>query len=309
MSTICVVAACLSRMLSTYSWNRSPRLWSVLTMLNFASFISCDVTVDLVCMIPVSSFRVSAYDIMLQQIAGVELGAPTSVRADLITGAAARNLYFQNNTDILRFQLLHVARVHSLLLLNGRGPASVMDVLQAELVAAIVPSRVGGLCGVDSISDTSTLVTIIEGAGSWIPDMPDSLALIALIGWFLTLVSCGGVWIYYSCYTTDTPSAEVVVEPQPMPATLEVKPLAPPLAVVPVLSRPTVVIAPLPRPTRVASVLPPVRPVVFPARRGMLPDGDLASKMTLPQPSHSIEFQKKLGSRFVDMRLPSFERR
>ena len=308
MSTICVVVACLSRMLSTYSWNRSPRLWSVLTMLNFASFISCDVTVDLVCMIPVSSFRVSAYDIMLQQIAGVELGAPTSVRADLITGAAARNLYFQNNTDILRFQLLHVARVHSLLLLNGRGPASVMDVLQAELVAAIVPSRVGGLCGVDSISDTSTLVTIIEGAGSWIPDMPDSLALIALIGWFLTLVSCGGVWIYYSCYTTDTPSAEVVVEPQPMPATLDVKP--PPLAVVPLKPKPIEVIAPLPRPTRVAPVLPPVRPVLFPVRRGMLPDGsELTSKMTLPQPSHSIEFQKKLGSRFVDMRLPSFERR
>jgi hypothetical protein len=187
-------------------------------LLIFAPCISSDVVVDVVCLMPLSAFPVSGYDSVLQQVAGIKLGAPTSLRPDLITGAAARNMYFPDNTSILRFQLLHVTRAHSILLFSGGDSASIVQIIRVELVKAIASKNMG-VCGVDVVSDTSTL-TVVDGAKSWLADMPDSLVLVALVGWFVTLVFCGGAWIYYVFYTTNTPSADVVVvKGQDTPAT------------------------------------------------------------------------------------------
>jgi len=282
---------------------------------------------------PISAFPALKYDSLVQQISGIALNAPTSLRSDLITGADARNMYFPNNTAILRFQLLHVTRAHSILLLNGRDPVSVIRVLRAELIKATSSGNIG-MCGIDDISDTSlSPLSIIDGGKSWLSALPESLALIALVGWFVTLVFCGGCWTYYVCYTSKTPSADIVAIDSDMHATVATPVLITPPQTGVLLPQPKMV-APPPLPNRQnvangaesipATTLRTVSQKVIEsnrAARGPAPDvrsksveqdrlsgQSMDSEMKLPRPINiSIEFQRNNASRFMDMRLPSFE--
>ena len=262
-----------------------PCVLHAVVLLHLVCSVSSDVSVDIVCAMQLPAFPLSAYDIMLQRISGVGLSAPTSLRSDLITGASAREMHFPDSFVILRFQLLHVTRVSSHL--GGTDPTLVVQTLRAKLPGAIASDRIG-ICGIDAVADASA--PKIGGGGgeepkSWLSGLPDSLAIVALIGWFLTLLFCGGIWIYYTCYTIDTPSADVVVG----------APNQQPVAVTP--SAPA-------DPAKVSAISnDPPMPVQQPVSR-------MDSEMNVPRIKRncaSIEFQHKAGARFVDMRLPSLE--
>jgi hypothetical protein len=167
--------------------------------------ISGDVAVDVVCVLPSSAFPTSVYDSVVQRLAGAALASPTTLRADLITGASARSLYFPNSTAIHRFQLLHITRVASRL----DGTAD-MRALRAGLVSAVASSV--GLCGFDEAAGAED----VQQAGTL--EMPTLVALVASVGWIITLILCAGCWACHLCCAPSAPvvpSAEVVLPVSP----------------------------------------------------------------------------------------------
>lgn len=187
----------------------SSRLSKILCFV-WVGFISCDVVVDIMCVIPLSDFPLTKYDSIVRQISKSDFASPTAVRVDLITGAAARDKYFPGSGDILRFQLLHITRVHSMLQLNGQDPALIIGALRGKLMDAM--SSNVGMCGIDDISDSTSGSSTNSSDRSWFMDMPALVAPVALIGWIVTSLICGGCWFYYVFYASpnEVPLAAVV---------------------------------------------------------------------------------------------------
>jgi len=195
------------------------------------SSVSGDVTVETVFVMDPSVFPVGVYDSILQQITNRKSSSPTTLSADFITGAEARNLYFPNNTAIRRFQLLHITRVHSQLATDGSDATAVaVSKLRSSLVDT-ASSRIG-VCGVGYIADSSSprlsvggSVFIAEGSGDkWLMGLPAMMAPVALIGWIVTVVLCAVCWACACCSSgvgiassSSIPLAEVVEAPTDIP--------------------------------------------------------------------------------------------
>ena len=293
--------------------------------ISWFGFISCDVVVDIVCVVPLSGFPLTKYESIVQDVSSSRLASPTVLRADLITGAAARDMYFPGSMTILRFQLLHITRAHSLLKLNGKDPAVTVRALLDGLLNATASDV--GMCGIDDISDGSSGLSITSVGRSWLLDLPALVAPVALIGWIVTSFFCGGCWLYYIFYIPSSnvpvPSADVV---QPEIAVVQGVPLAPTLPPPPSVPRGVVQQPKIdidngsgPNYSAVQNDRRPayresgqVRPEV--SRTSGLRMADSEMK-TFPLPTNvhtSIEFHHpnhQIIPRFLDMRIPSFDDR
>ena len=261
--------------LSLHSLKMLPCVW----LLQWVSLISCDVVIHMMCVVPVAEFQLANYELAVREISSCSLASPTVVRADLVTGAAIIDKYFPGSSSILRFQLLHVTRVHSLLRLDGRAPAVVVRALRDGLTNATSSSV--GMCGIDDVSEDTSVVA--PAASSWSMGLPALVAPVALIGWIITSCLCGSCWLYYYCvlsYTAETgpvPLAEVVHSALPLPS-------AP-------VQQPKI------DPTGNSSARVPPKP---PA---------LESELTMDRVHFSIEFHPHPQSmpHRLDMRIPSFK--
>jgi hypothetical protein len=172
-----------------------------------------------------------------------------------------------------------------------------------------------GLCGIDDVSEATSGSSAISSDRSWFMDMPALVAPVALIGWIVTSVICGGCWFCYVFYASTVPLAAVVqsestvVHGIPLPAQQ-----TPPTAAV--VHQPTIDMTSTP-------------PYNSSTRRNEFQDRGIA-KSTRPVdaaatepnrlhaamktgPVHaSIEFYKpthQLIPHLIDMRLPSFDNR
>ena len=268
-------------------------------LLLLCSAVHSDVAVDIVCLLDPSIFPVTVYDKIIERITNSTLGARTTSRADLITGAEAKQSLFSDSTVFRRFELLHVTRVHSVVLVSVNGGGDVINKLKSELIKSIAESV--GICGVESMVDYSVSTTATNDNMQWITNLPVLVAPIALIGWIITLVSCLICW-FCVCCTTDSKIATVT-------ETGDVNPVArePDVAIVagPVLPPPSVV------PSVKNSILKKVKKPVTggPGATAMFPQIDPHTPVfNSPQSqlSLSIEFQHQ-SSRFLELRIPSFK--
>jgi hypothetical protein len=305
-----------------------------------------DLVVDVVCVAP-SVFPVSAYDSILQRISGNTLKAATTFRSDSITGAEALRLYFPNNTSIVRFQLLHITRVHSVLpTLSAGDYVTTVHRLQTELIN--VTAVYVGMCGIDKIVDTDNpTISSVVSSKEWFDGLPALLGPVALIGWILTLVAFGLCWVYYCCVnrsvipvaesvephiqvvSNSIPAAVVVqdqVKPPVLLPSLNVVPPPPPPIINPVVKTPSVPISIVPpgnlpasesslhkvEPTRVTPASNMSRErrsvdYVPPPPRTRRQRTRQAVDAIGSEQSRSIEFRASEPFRSINMRLPSFE--
>ena len=242
--------------------------------------IACDVVVNAVCVASPSAFPLATYDTLLQQIAGARLSSATVLVSDLITGASARSLYFPNDTSIVRFQLLHITRVNSVLAADGKDSAAIELVLKAGLTNAA--AKHVGVCAIDSASDPS-VGGVVPAQPSFLMDLPGSVALVALIGWFVTLLFFGGCWLYYTCFASNPPvELAVVAAPSALPSGIPAYTLVPSVTVEKTELLPPI-LAPsatpplefIRRPTRPFTIDPPPRINTFDMR---IPSFDPATR-------------------------------
>ena len=296
---------------------------SLLNILCFlwVGFVSCDVAVDIMCVVPLSDFPLTMYESIVREISNSNFASPTIVRADLITGAVARDKYFPDSGDIFRFQLLHITRVHSLLQLNGQDPALIIRALRSGLTNAI-SSKVG-MCGIDDISDVTSGSSTISSDRSWFMDMPALVAPVALIGWIVTSVICGGCWFYYVIYASSDNN------PVPLAAVVRSESIVLHGIPLPAASHPTVAVVTQPTINMTPDTLPYNSSVSTKRKEGQVrgtansirpvdstnADTNLlyAAMKTGPTSVHaSIEFYKPTHQfipHLIDMRLPSFDNR
>ena len=157
-----------------------------------------EVVVDVVCLMDPSLFPVSAYEIILQNVANTTAPTQTTVRPDLITGAEARLRYFTDSTIFHRFELLHITRAHSVLRVDG-SVSAVVGRLRLGLMRDVAKGV--GVCGIDAIVDPSAPSPPSDSSGDqqWFMNMPALVAPIALGGWILTLASCAVCWFCVCC--------------------------------------------------------------------------------------------------------------
>jgi hypothetical protein len=203
-------------------------VYSLFVMLTlFHCPVYCDIAVDIVFLIDPSVFPIVVYESILQQVSNLKIASASVLKLDTIVGAEARLLYFPNSTSILRFQLVHVTRIHSQLsVVSGDSSAAAMAKLRAFLVDVVL-ARIG-VCGIDGIFDTDVGASniIVADDGQWYSGMPLLLAPVALIGWMLTLLLCAICWVCV-CYSNKTvPSAEVVVPVVEDPSSVSMQPAA-----------------------------------------------------------------------------------
>ena len=267
-------------------------------LLLLCSAVHSDVAVDIVCLLDPSIFPVTVYDKIIERITNSTLGARTTSRADLITGAEAKQSLFSDSTVFRRFELLHVTRVHSVVLVSVNGGADVINKLKSELIKSIAESV--GICGVESMVDYSVSTTTANDNMQWITNLPVLVAPIALVGWIITLVSCLICW-FCVCCTTDSKIATVaeigaVGESEPVVAVVAGPALPPP----PSVSLPDSIKGKI-------------------TKKGKKSGSSYASEMfpqidphtpvfNSPQPQLylSIDFQHQ-SSRFLELRIPSFK--
>ena len=262
-------------------------------LLLLCSAVHSDVAVDIVCLLDPSIFPVTVYDKIIERITNSTLGARTTSRADLITGAEAKQSLFSDSTVFRRFELLHVTRVHSVVLVSVNGGGDVINKLKSELIKSIAESV--GICGVESMVDYSVSTTATNDNMQWITNLPVLVAPIALVGWIITLVSCLICW-FCVCCTTDSKIATVA----------EIGASEPVVAVVagPALPPPSVS---LPGPIKAKTTAKKTKDGLYAGE--MFPQIDPHTPVfNSPQPqlSLSIEFQHQ-SSRFLELRIPSFK--
>jgi hypothetical protein len=197
---------------------RSPRWFPLLL---FASAVSSDLTVDVLCLSGPSAFPVAAYDAVVQRIANGTLAAPSTMRADSITGAEAMQRYFAGGDVVLRrFELVHVTRVRTVVLSGGDDMSPALGRLQIDLIRTTASSGVG-VCGIDGIVDSAASGASQSSDQQWFLNMPALVAPVALIGWIATLCSCCVCWVCVCCLedkSVRTVQQAVLVEKPPEPA-------------------------------------------------------------------------------------------
>lgn len=266
-------------------------------LLLLCSAVHSDVAVDIVCLLDPSIFPVAVYDKIIERITNSTLGARTTSRADLITGVEAKQSLFSDSTVFRRFELLHVTRVHSVVLVSVNGGGDVINKLKSELIKSIAESV--GICGVESMVDYSVSTTATNDNMQWITNLPVLVAPIALVGWIITLVSCLICW-FCVCCTTDSKIATVaeigaVGASEPVVAVVAGPALPPPSV-------------PLPDPIK-GKITKKANKNGSPYASEMFPQIDPHTPVfNSPQPqlSLSIEFQHQ-SSRFLELRIPSFK--
>ena len=178
--------------------------------------VSCNVVVDAVFLLdPAVAFPFGFYESILQQISGCTIASPSTLKLDTIVGAEARSLYFPNNTTILRFQLVHITRIHSQLSTAGVSASVPVMVKLRTSLADSVWSRIG-VCGIEGIYDPDVdPISSSADNGQWYSNI---VLLVILIGWILTLLLCGICWLCVCCSNKTVPSAEVAVPEGPVEA-------------------------------------------------------------------------------------------
>ena len=276
---------------------RGRRWLSIFIGLNVFHLLSSavygDVIIDIVCLLDSSAFPTATYDSILKKSINCTLVTPTMTRADLVTGAEAKQRYFPDSTVFRRFELLHVTRVRSVLQISTNGVVVPTNSFGAGLIKAI--SRDIGACGIDSISDSS-ITTASQDDMQWILNMPVLVAPIALAGWVITVVSCSVCW-FCVCCTTDTKIATVAdtsttATPDPV--------------VVGIVAAP-----PLTKPVK-ANQTPSTKAIKQPITNG--PRSEMFPQIPTPAPTFhplssltsSIDFQHQ-SSRYLELRIPSFK--
>jgi len=280
---------------------RLPRWFSLLL---FASAVSSDLTIDVLCLSNPSAFPLAAYDAIVQRIANSTLVAPSTMRSDSITGAEAMQRYFVGANVVLhRFELVHVIRVQTVVVGGDIGMEPALGRLRMDLIRSAASSGVG-VCGIDGMVDSAT-TSVASSDSQWFLNMPALVAPIALIGWIATLLSCCACWVCVCCL--EDKSVRTVQQ------AVTVVPTEPPRD--PAQGVPLVPAASPPQASNTGRKPPPAppAPTVKPKGKGL--HQGLAftpPAQTHPPPpsplilSAAVEFHSHPNPRHVELRIPSF---
>ena len=277
---------------------RLPRWFSLLL---FASAVSSDLTIDVLCLSNPSVFPVAAYDAIVQRIANSTLVAPSTTRSDSITGAEAMQRYFVGaNVVLRRFELVHVTRVQTVVV-GGDSMGSALSRLRMDLMRSTASSGVG-VCGIDGIVDSAT-TSVASSDSQWFLNMPALVAPVALIGWIATLLSCCACWVCVCCLedkSVRTVQQAVTVEkpPEPQRDPAQGVPLVP--------ASPSQASGTGRKPLPAPSAPSAPRPM---GRAGLGFNPPAQTHPPPPSPliiSAAVEFHPHPNSRHIELRIPSF---